>query len=175
MKIDTLGEYTVGIDRAKPKKRNPPGEVINCGKEEGYCFCILYAFTSKGLKRFSGSLGNIESMTNVLPLCHGVIHYYNFGVVVGKRWDLFGDLSKRSYITDNAHSVNLEYVRSGKRPYGREASLIGKQKQSRYYLIVHNNDSKEIDVIASWRKLPSCFIKEFIEIERQYGGKKILR
>jgi hypothetical protein len=172
MKTEKKGKSVVDLFGEKSRK-NIPGKVIDCGKTTGYPFCMVFLFTKDGVKRYCGSLDNICDEVSHLSLCHGVVHYYNYKKVISRRWDLFGNLSQTKYKTKNRYSFSLERVRSGTSCYGKFRDLIGKPKQTKYYLLLYDNETKEVDIIASWRKLPSSFIKEFEEIEESYRGLKI--
>lgn len=153
----------------KPKKLSHKiGDVVNCGKSRYMPFVMAYIFTKKGVKRFCGSWDNIEKEVKDFPLCHGIMHIYNYGKVERKWWDVFGSITQNSSKSGKRYSISLRHLRSGCDMVESLKQLIGIPKQTRYYLIVYDSIKKDYDVLASWRKLPSTYIKEFEEIEKKY-------
>lgn len=113
-------------------RHNPSGPVVDCGKTKGYAFCMAFLFTDSGLCRYCGSMDNIRAQTDHLPLCHGIIHFYNYRKPYRKKWRVFGNLSKNKFRGAGGTTVKLVYLRSGKDPFGLEPIITTKQKQSRY-------------------------------------------
>lgn len=158
MTIDSIKEMI--SKHTKKSKR----EMTVLPKSSGHPFCITFLFTKTGLVRFCGSLDNIRKKTDSMSICHGIVHFYKFGKVNSKCWDLFGEGSDR-YIAkiNKSKYFSLQYIRSGQEYFGdlEIAKLIGKPKQTKYFLTFKNFEDGTVDIIASWRKLPSSYIKEF--------------
>jgi len=159
------------IEEENPEPKNPIGEVVNCGKKEGRAFSMAFLFTKEGVKRFCGSIDQIRNRTTDMDLCHGIIHSYNYGKVMNRRWSLFGFRSRvRAEAREYRHEFSLEHIRSGRDgvPLYLEG-IIGEPQQTRYYLVVFDRKTKTPDVLASWRKLPSSYIKELESFEKEYA------
>ena len=154
------------VEKSSPKDKSEM--VIDCGKSKYLPFVMAFIFTRHGVKRFCGSWDNIERDTKHFPLCHGIMHIYNYGKVQRKWWNIFGNMSDSATKSGKRYCISLRHIRSGSDVSCSLRELIGIPKQTRYYLTVYDSIKKDYDVLASWRKLPSTYIKEFKEIEEKY-------
>jgi hypothetical protein len=141
------------------KARKKRFDVKNLGKATGYPFCMVYLFTKTKTEVLCGSLDRVDDFAKKFKLCHGMVHFYQDRKVDCRRWNLFNNK-----ISDGVW-INLEYVRSGAKeiPYSLENFLDPNPKQSKYYMVLNDFENKKHDVVASWRKMPSTYIKEFDE------------
>jgi len=147
------------VFRSEVKKTQ---KVNNVGKTRGYPFCMSYLFAKSKTELVCGSLDLIEKYAKLnFKLCHGMVHYYIDKKVQSKQWFLFSE-DRRLY---------LQRVRSGEKtiPYALQKFLDPKPKQTKYYLLFNDVSTRKIDVLASWRKLPSTYIKEFDDILEDLG------
>jgi hypothetical protein len=127
-----------------PDTMNP--SVTNLGKSKGFPFCMVYLFTSGGTVKLSGSMDRVNSHTVTWPPCHGIIHWY---LLTGfsKSWQLFGrDVGLR---LDRIKHFQLS---------PEEMNKLPKSATNRNVWALTDTMGR---VIQTWRKLPSCFLKQF--------------
>ena len=159
-------------DFATPIKSDKKTHVKNVGKSTGRPFCMTYLFTKSGLQIVCGSYDAIREETKTYQLCHGMSHYYTGGEVVMRRWDIFGRGGYEASLPLDPLYISLLYIRSGEEsiPFFLEGFFDEKPKQSRFYIVLTDDRSSErkMDILASWRKLPSRYINEFDSIIEDY-------
>jgi hypothetical protein len=139
--------------RIPTKEKDKDRGVKNLGKTRGFIFCMAYLFTKSKTELVCGSMDNINKYGNSFPICHGMVHVYQDKKIVNKSW----------YVFSQSNKFFLEYVRSGEKciPYNLVKFLDPCPKQSKYYLVLSDHEKRKYDVLASWRKMPSTYIKEF--------------
>ena len=125
-------------------------KVTNLGVTVGCPFCMAYLFTAGGTKIVAGSMDRITYETRVIPICHGMVHYYQ-RVGMEKQWLLFGGRVNMEFPA----RFRLEHIKSG--PGGWVPHWFHKKPKRAVWAIYNVPERK---VVGTWRRLPSCFLKQ---------------
>jgi hypothetical protein len=152
---------------------------INVGHTRGQVFCTAHVFTPKGTIFLVGSWDLITEHLKNEPTCHGVVGRYSKHWQQGdkKRVDSHIDLfGRRSGFKGEIYLIRLS-AKEADHHHTIFKQLVTQRlisKRMRYYLVsrdfsectIENRVPKDM-IIGHWRSMPSCYLRELAELEKQ--------